>query len=105
MTVDILLRQAERVLERRDLTALLPYAEALEPFASTPGDGQAVFEFFSRLAQTVLFSPELHISLFAHCLDALCAYDPVEGAAILENMLEFANSVEKADSTSVGILH
>lgn len=98
-----LLKKAEHALERRDLAALLPYAEALEPMV-TSGD-RAVFEFFSRLTREVICCPEPHIRLFAHCLDAVCAYDPVEGMSFLESMLAFTYSVENASASPQGILH
>ncbi len=100
---DSLLRQAEHALEQRDLAALLPYAEALEPLATS--GGRAVFDFFSRVTREVICCPEPHISLFARCLDAVCAYDPAEGAAFLERMLDFTYSVENASISPQGILH
>ncbi|MDR1669650.1 MAG: hypothetical protein LBR76_06810 [Oscillospiraceae bacterium] len=98
-----LLQKAENALERRDLAALLPYAEALQPLVTS--GGRAVYDFFSRLTREVICCPEPHIRLFAHCLDAVCAYDPVEGLAFLESMLAFTYSVENASVSPQGILH
>jgi hypothetical protein len=96
-----LLKQAESALARRDLTAVLPYAEALEPMAAS----RDVFDFFSRLTREVICHPEPHTRLFARCLDAVCAYDPAEGSAFLERMLAFTYCVEEASVSPTGILH
>ncbi|MDR0326384.1 MAG: hypothetical protein LBI19_09855 [Oscillospiraceae bacterium] len=100
-TAEALLRQAEQALESQNLTELLPYAAQLEPYAASPD----VFAFFKKLTRAVLCSPGEHINLFAHCLDAVCAYDPVEGAAFLEHMLTLAEGVEDAATSPAGILH
>jgi hypothetical protein len=98
-TADTLLRGAEQTLQ--DLSAMLPYAAGLEPHASSP----EVYAFFKRLTRRVLCDPGEHIQLFAHCLDAVIAHDPVEGAVFLEKMLCLSDGVEKAAESEVGILH
>jgi hypothetical protein len=100
-TTDALLRQAEMALQSQDLSALLPYAAQLEPYAGSPD----VFTFFKQLTKAVICAPGEHIRLFSHCLDAVCAHDPVEGAAFLEHMLTLAGSVENAVASPAGILH
>jgi hypothetical protein len=100
-TTDILLRQAEQALEDQDLAALLPYAAELENHSASAD----VYAFFKKLTQAVICSPGEHIRLFSHCLEAVCAYDPVGGAAFLENMLLLAGGVEDASSSPAGILH
>jgi hypothetical protein len=100
-TTDALLRQAEMALEDHDLSALLPYAAELEIYAASPD----VFAFFKKLTRAVLCAPGQHIRLFSHCLEAVCAYDPVEGSAFLERMLDLAEGVEEASAAPVGILH
>ena len=100
-TTEALLRQAEQALETQDLAALLPYAAQLEPYAASPD----VYAFFKKLTRAVLCSPGSHFRLFTHCLDAVCAYDPVEGAAFLEHMLALAEGVEGAVCSPAGILH
>jgi hypothetical protein len=100
-TTDALLRQAEQALETQDLTALLPYAAELEALAASPD----VFCFFKKLTRAVLCTPGEHFRLFGHCLDAVCAYDPVEGAAFLEHMLTLAEGVEEAANSPTGVLH
>ncbi|MCL1807975.1 MAG: hypothetical protein FWG31_09780 [Oscillospiraceae bacterium] len=100
-TTDALIRQAEFALESKDLCLLLPYAAELETRASSP----AVFAFFQKLTKAVLCNPETHMRLFSHCLDAVCAYDPIEGAAFLEQMLTLAGGLEEAATSPVGILH
>jgi hypothetical protein len=96
-----LLRQAEQVLETQDFTAMLPYAAELEACAASPD----VYAFFKKLTKAVLCSPGTHFRLFGHCLDAVCSYDPIEGAAFLEHMLTLAESVEGAAGSPAGILH
>jgi hypothetical protein len=100
-TTDHLLRQAEMALENQNLEALLPYAAELEIHAASPD----VYAFFQKLTKTVLCSPGEHFRLFSHCLDAVCAYDPIEGAAFLEHMLTLAGGVEDAVNSPAGILH
>lgn len=100
-TTDTLLRQAETALEDQNLEALLPYAAELEMRAASPD----VYAFFKKLTSAVLCSPGEHIRLFSHCLEAICSYDPAEGAAFLEHMLRLAGSVEGAASSPAGILH
>ncbi|MDR0293159.1 MAG: hypothetical protein LBH95_03290 [Oscillospiraceae bacterium] len=102
VTTDSLLSQAEQALEAQsDLAALLPYAAELEPHAASPD----VFAFFQKLTRAVLCDPGRHFRLFAYCLDAVCAYDPVEGAAFLERMLTFAEGIGEAAAAPQGILH
>jgi hypothetical protein len=100
-TTDALLRQAEQALENQDLATLLPYAAELETYAASPD----VYAFFKKLTRAVLCGPGTHFRLFAHCLDAVCAYDPVDGAAFLEHMLTLAEGVEGAANSPAGILH
>ena len=100
-TTEALLRQAEQALEAKDLAALLPYAAQLEPHAASPD----VYAFFKKLTRATLCSPGAHFRLFTHCLDAVCAYDPVEGTAFLERMLTLAEGVGEAACAPAGILH
>ena len=98
-TTDSLLRSAEQNMQ--DLAALLPFAAELESHASSP----EVYAFFKKLTGQVLCAPGEHIRLFAHCLDAVIAHNPVEGAAFLEKMLSLSDGVEKATTAETGILH
>ena len=100
-TTDILLRQAEQALAEDNLSAMLPYAEKLGSHAASPD----VFAFFQKLTRAVLCGSGQHFHLFACCLEAVCAHDPVEGAAFLERMLTMTQGVEKAVSAPAGILH
>jgi hypothetical protein len=100
-STDALLRDAERMLINQDFAAILPYAAELESRASSPD----VYEFFKELTRRILCAPGEHFGLFAHCLDAICAYDPAVGAAFLENMLSLSGSVEGAAVAETGILH
>jgi hypothetical protein len=98
---DSLLHQAEQALLKQDFTAMLPYAAELETRVSSPG----VYAFFKKLTCRVLCAPGQHLRLFGHCLDAVCAYDPREGAAFLQKMLSLSDGVETATTSDVGILH
>ena len=100
-TTDTLLNRAELALQAQDFSALLPYAAQLELYAASP----EVFAFFQKLAKAVLCSPDTHIRLFSHCLDAVCAYDPTEGAAFLERLLTLTDGIESAAMSPAGILH
>jgi len=100
-TPDALLRQAEMALQKQDLAALLPFAAQLESHAASPD----VFAFFKKLTKTILCDQGEHYRLFSHCLEAVCAYDPVEGAAFLERMLTLTASLEGAVLSPAGILH
>ena len=94
-----LLAQAEAALADNNLAVLLPFALELEPRSREAGADQDIYGFFKRAAYAVLHCGEPHISLFASCLNAVCAKDPVRGAIFLEDMLVYINSLESAASS------
>ena len=99
--IDSLLSKAEQALLNQDFTAMLPYAAELETRASSP----EVCAFFKKLTHQILCAPGEHYQLFNHCLDAVCAHDPKEGAAFLEQMFSLSEGVEAATTSGLGILH